>query len=210
MANLPVGRRWRIVFLAENGMTPQAIADKLNINIKTIDLWIARYKQTGDVLPQKPSGRRPIMSNAATERAVELLQSDEYGGSKFVARQLWAEKLTPKLLSASTVRRSATRVTAEERDPLVCMRGRPVKALTADTRRKRVMFAKANLHTDWNRVMITDRCKFAFRYPGSKVQQTRWRRRSLKHEDACYKPNKPAVVNVYGASLLMVSHCCRK
>lgn len=197
MGHLSVGRRWHIVHLRSVNKSPSSIAKAVRCSEKTVYFWLSRYRDSGGVETHRPTGRPTALCTNARRRAVQLLTSAEVGGAKQVARKLKAEKWCDRVLSVSTVLRCAKEQAKLDGDPLVCLRGRPPKALTQDTKNKRLAFAEANKARNWRRVMITDRCKFVFRYPGCKVSRTRWRVRSKKHEDGAYKPNKPSVLNVY-------------
>ena len=197
MGHLSIGRRWHIVHLHSQKRDAATIAKMVRCSEKTVYFWIARHKQTGGVDTKRATGRATVLSTPARRRAVQLLTSDEVGGAKLVARQLKAEKLCDVVVSVSTLLRCAKEQAELDGDPLVCLRGRPRQALTADTKNKRVAFARANKSRNWRRVMITDRCKFAFRYPGTKVKNARWRLKSKKCEDGALKATHPSVLNVY-------------
>lgn len=197
MGHLSVGRRWHIVHLRSVNKSPTSIAKAVRCSEKTVYFWLARHRKTGGVDTLRPTGRPTALCTDARRRAVKLLTSGEVGGAKQVARKLKAEKLCDRVLSVSTVLRCAKEQAKLDGDPLVCLRGRPPKKLTQDTKDKRLAFAQANEGRNWKRVMITDRCKFIFRYPGSKVSRTRWRLKSKKHEDGAFKPTHPSVLNVY-------------
>ena len=147
---------------------------------------------------QRPVPAAPMMSTDARKRAVELLVSGESGGLRFVAQQLKVEELTSKVLSVSTVSRGARAQAQADGDALVVLRGKPKKALTAKTKQARIRFARANRDKTWDRTCITDRCRFYFRYPGTRVRRVRWAKQSQKHQDAAFKPNHPSCLNVYG------------
>ena len=197
MTVLPQRLRWSIVLQHEKGRQPDTIARDLGINVKTVYRWLHRYRSTGGVDPCATAGRPTAMSEAATERATALLVSSECGGARFVARQLRAEGLTRRLVAASTVVRAARAHAKAQGDPLLCRRGRPPKRLTEATKRARVAFARRNMRRDWGRVLFTDRCKFHFRYPGMRVRNARWMRRSQSGADGQYRPNRAQVYNVY-------------
>lgn len=179
------------------GRNAATIAKLVRCSEKTVYFWIARYKDTGGVDTRRATGRETLLGTAARRRAVQLLQSDEVGGAKHVARKLKAEKLCDVVVSVSTLLRCAKQQAKLDGDPLVCLRGRPRQALTPDTKNKRLAFALANRNRNWRRVMITDRCKFPFRYPGSKVKPTRWTLKSKKSEARAFKATHPSVLNVY-------------
>lgn len=197
MARLSPAQRTRLVMLHFAGSSFASIARQEGCNVKTVSKWVSRYNTTGSFESRKGPGPAVSMDIAARKRALELLESSEAGGLRYVARKLREEKLTPRVLSRTTVSRGARAQAAEEGDGLLCLRGRPRKALTAKTKAARVSFARANRNREWRNVMITDRCKFAHRYPGSRVQRCRWVRASKRAQDACFKPNRPSVLNVY-------------
>jgi hypothetical protein len=198
MAKLTRFQRHRIVALDHEGFSALRISKSVNCSSKTVQFWIRRHSFTGSTEPIPPPGRECLLDDAARKRALELLLSGQSGGARFVARALLAEKLTKKLVSANTVLRGAKREAIADGDELKCFRGRPPKALTPLNRTQRVSFAKNNQKTNWSRVLITDRCKFHFRFPGCKVSRCRWMLRSKKHQDGACKPNRPSVYNVYG------------
>lgn len=198
MAKLDIARRWRIVHLRDEKWSRAQIADKVKCNVKTVDLWLRRYRITGGVDAKRVSGRPVSLDTAARRRAAQLLIAGEVGGARYVSRRLKAEGLSSTVLSTSTVLRGAREQAQLDGDPLVCVRGRPRKGLTQDTKNKRLAFATANATRNWRHVMITDRCKFHFRYPGTAVRPTRWRTKSTKGDDTAFQPNRPSVYNVYG------------
>lgn len=197
MAKLSIGRRWHIVHLRSVHRSPASIAKLVKCSKKTVYFWLARHRETGGVDCKRVEGRPVELCTAARRRAVQLLTSDEVGGAKRVAIKLKAEKLARRVVSSSTVLRGAKQQARLDGDPLLCLRGKPLKRLTVDTMKKRLAFAKANINRDWSKVMITDRCKFPFRNPGCKVKRVRWTLKSKKHESGAYTPTHPSVLNVY-------------
>ena len=197
MGRLSVGRRWHIVHLHSAGRSPAEIAKKVRCSTKSVYFWLARYRQTGGVDIMHTSGRPVALNTEARRRAVELLTSGEVGDAKAVARKLKDEKWCDRVLSITTVLRCAREQAKLDGDPLLCLRGRPTKCLTQDTKNKRLAFAHANKNRNWRRVMFTDRCKFLFRYPGCKVKRTRWSLKSKRHEGGAFQPTHPSALNVY-------------
>lgn len=126
------------------------------------------------------------------------MESNELQGASQVAAELKRRGLTHKVLHSSTVIKHAKKVATEQGIPLVCLRGKPRKGLTETTKQKRVKFAEEHKNTDWTPVLFTDRCKFAFKYPGSVVRPTRWTRKGRRSSSGgVYQPNHPEVLNVY-------------
>jgi len=197
MARLSESTRWRIVGYHESGATCAWISRKLRVNIKTVYLWINRHAEMGSVDAKRPRGRPAAMDTQARKRAAQLLLSQEYGGARYVARQLLSEKHTDWLVAPSTLIRGAKAQAELDGEPLSCLRGPPGKELTAVNKKQRVAFAKKHIRSAWAHVMFTDRCKFAFRYPGAKVLPVRWVTPRRRGNAVAYRPNKASVYNVY-------------
>lgn len=198
MARLTESERLRIVHLSSEGYTVASIASKVGCSVKSVRFWVNRYQSSGSAKSIPASGRPLLLKADARKRAVQLLVQGVDGGARFVARKLRTEGLTDALVSPGAVIRGAKAQAKEDGDALICRRGRPPKLLSTVNRSNRVSFSRANRSTTWSRVMFTDRCKFAFRYPGAVVRSVRWVKRSKKHEDGAPRPNKPSVYNVYG------------
>lgn len=198
MPALSFETRIAIQHLHRAGIPHRRIAKEYGLNLTTVKRWAARVDNTGSVALGKSPGRPRLMSPAACQRAQDLLISGSSGGARFVANILFSEGLTPVRVAPCTVIRAVKRWVADKGDALVCLRGRPPKVMTPRTREKRLQFTAKNLNRPWKHVMITDRCRFYFRFPGSRVSRTRWALRSLKHAEGVFTPNKPMCYNVYG------------
>ena len=198
MPLLPLEKRHSIRALHRHGLTRLQIARELGLHPSTVARWVARDDSTGSVAPRHATGRPRKMSPECCKRALELLLDPEYGTPRVVARKIYEEGLTAGTVGAHTVVRSVRRYTAERGDKLLCLRGRPKKRLTVDTRNKRIRFAVRGEHRNWRHVMFTDRCRFYWRYPGSCVKHVRYCLRSAKHAEGEFTPNKPMCYNVYG------------
>ena len=183
MPRLSQSERIRIVHLSAEGYSPTLISRKIGCSVKTVRFWVHRHKSSGSTRSIEGSGRPVLLSVDARKRAVQLLVAGVDGGARFVARKLFAEGLTPTLVLPGTVLRGAKAQSKEDGDDLICRRGRPPKLLSAVNKTRRVSFCTMNKSRPWARVMFTDRCKFAFRYPGCVVRSVRWLHRSKLHED---------------------------
>jgi hypothetical protein len=126
---------------------------------------------------------------------VQLLLSGNYNGTAAVARELHSKGLTPRILHGTTVARHAKTVARVDGAPIVAKRGKPVKQLTDKNCAQRVKFCKDNKTRNWDNVMVTDRKKFLFRYPGASVKPCSWVRVGDTRE--CNQVNKPSCVNMY-------------
>lgn len=198
MVRLTPDARFQLILAHDRGDSFAKIARSFKCNVKTVSKWVRRWASDKTLQSKKPRGPDEKMSTAARKRAVQLLISREEGGLRYVAQQLLAEGLTTEKLSCSTVSRGARAQAKADGDPLMCLRGRPKQAITARTKAKRLAFARANRERDWSRVLITDRSRFYFQFPGQRVASVRWVQRSKRHSAGAFRPNHPSCVNVYG------------
>ena len=173
----------------------RTVARELNVDFRTVRKWVSRYEETGTLVARVGSGRPTKLSDVAARKAVELLLSNEFGNCHEVAKELHKLGLTPTTVSATTISRRAKAQAAADEDPIVPKTGKPGKALTADTVAKRLSFCLANKKRNWAPVMITDRKKFYFKYPGTSVRRVQWLRKGQRRE--AFKPNNPQAVNIY-------------
>jgi hypothetical protein len=120
-------------------------------------------------------------------------------GQNMLLSTLAIKGLTSKVLSRATIARAARREAKEQGKDLVVRRGKPRKEMTQATKAKRLKFALANKSRGWDRVLFTDRKRFYFSYPGSKVKGYRYRLRSKGEveDKAAFQPNHPQCLNIY-------------
>lgn len=165
------------------------------MDVSTVKRWVARFEKDGSLKPLPSSGRPRALSNATARTAGELLLSKKFEGCKQVAVELHQNMVVDRVVHASTLSRHAKAQALADGGPIVPKRGKPGKLITDGTRAKRLKFCKANLKRNWDNVMITDRCKFFFRYPGTSVKRVEWVKKG--EERTAFKPNKPSCVNIY-------------
>jgi transposase len=191
-------QKWGIIHKMRAGLTQKAVADSLGINRNVASKYWKRYNDTGGVARQPGSGRKAIVTRDAEDRAMELVTGSDSLSAEIAGQQLHAEGVLPRAVHRTTIIRAAHRAAKRTGEKLWVQRGKPPKAMTAATKKKRLAFALANLQTDWSHVLFTDRKKFHFRYPGSKVKPCRWVRGPAKNCKAtAYQPNKPQCLNIY-------------
>jgi hypothetical protein len=191
-------QKWGIIHKMHAGLTQKAVADSLGINRNVASKYWKRYNDTGGVARQPGSGRKAIVTRDAEDRAMELVTGSDSLSAEIAGQQLHAEGVLPRAVHRTTIIRAAHRAAKRTGEKLWVQRGKPPKAMTAATKKKRLAFALANLQTDWSHVLFTDRKKFHFRYPGSKVKPCRWVRGPAKNCKAtAYQPNKPQCLNIY-------------
>lgn len=190
--------KWAIVECMEAGWTASATARHVGCTRHTVYNWWQRYRQTNNVHDRAKTGRKRLFSQVAEERSFELLSDGDGNTADEVSKRLCTEGLVPNTVHKSCVIRAARRAAARAELKLWCQRGKPAKAMTAATKKKRLAFAVANQHTTWNNVCFTDRSKFHFSYPGSKVVPCRWiAGRASNSKAAVSQPNHPQCLNIY-------------
>ena len=190
-----IERRWAIITRWKALQSGAGVVSELGEPFKTVNRWVKRYKETGGVDAAPKSGRKRTMTAAATERAFDLLFNEDVGGAKSAAQELHGAGLTPRLVHKTTVARAVHRMAQERGERVSILRGKPQKKLSEATVQKRLAFCSANLSRCWDNVMFTDRKKFHFSYPGTKVQPVSWRLRGEPRE--ALSVNHALTVNAY-------------
>lgn len=174
------------------------VARIMNCSPGTVKKWVVQDQLGRELRRKRRVASSSCMNEAATREASRLLLQGQQGGTRFVASELYKMGLVHKKPSHQSVIRSVRRFHEANGDQIECKRGRPAPLLTEKNRADRVAWCNAHLHTDWTRVMFTDRKKFHFRYPGSKVLGVQWQLRSQSHKCGVFQPNNPSAYNVYG------------
>jgi hypothetical protein len=187
--------KWAIVNTYKATSNIAATARHLKLNEKTVALWVKRYQETGDVVNKPSTGRPSDFSHSVSKEAEEMLLSGQYPGTHEVGRVLYIKGRLAKMPHRTTVAKAAKKVAKLEGAPIRAVRGLPAKEITADTKGKRMKFATKNLKRHWGNVMVTDRSKFHFSYPGVIVKPTKWVRKGTK--SVAHKVNHAQVVNLY-------------
>jgi hypothetical protein len=169
---------------------------------KRVKYWVAVYKRQGTVAVRKQPGRPSVISTKAARAAVELLvDSVNFGIADTDAAELHKRGLTmgAKPVNKSTLIRVAMAQSKKDLDQLEMAKGKPLGDLSEATKKKRLEFATKFLNFNWAHVMFTDRKKFVFEFPGTKVKTKRWIKKSKggKHGNKCWQPNNPQGLNLY-------------
>jgi hypothetical protein len=127
-----------------------------------------------------------------------MLTSGDGSSAEQVSKRLCTDKITTHSVHKTTVIRAAKRAAIRQDKKLWVRKGPPPKQLTLATKQKRLAFALANMDRDWGKVLFTDRKKFHFRYPGSKVQPCQWQRGPVSSSSGgVNQPNHPQCLNLY-------------
>ena len=171
---LPEETRWLILSTWKAKQNVRKTAETLKLSKLVVHRWVRTYKSTGGVQPRAKAGRPTILKEQAKRRAVELLLMGEHQGADGVAKQVHKEGLTSTVVSKTTLIRGARSMAESAGTTLLAKRGPPSRSLSQDTKHKRLLFSKDNKATSFSHVMFTDRKKFLFSYPGTRVRAVEW------------------------------------
>lgn len=197
MVQLSPSERCRVVLEYERLGSKKAVAKHLGINVKTVRRWVGKHEKDKSLESKSGKGRKPVMDQDTAAEAFELLLSGDFNGAKQVGEKLSRDGKvagnTPP--HATTVIRHARAAAAAKGETLKADRGRPSKQLLERTRQQRIAFCKANKGRAWKHVMFTDRKRFMFKHPGTRVRRVQWVRGGERR--AAFTPNRPMCLNVY-------------
>lgn len=192
--------RWEVINeWMRLGSINAVVAQHEGLSRECVRRWVNRWKATKRVDAQPSTGRPPALSEAAREQAYELMLGERRLAAKEVAVELKEMGLVDRILDKKTIVTHVQRVAACRGNRIYFRRGKPRVGLTEATKAKRLAFAKANMGRDWSNVLFSDRKKFVFKWPGSKVDLTgRW---EVVGEEThgVFQPTHPQVLNGYAA-----------
>lgn len=198
MVRLDNGTRWAIVHAYQAHKTVHDISKSLDISKKTCYKWIRRHARTGSVDDMPRSGRKRVVSEAAAQKAAELLAGKQSKPPSQVIQHLCSDGMLSKPIHRTTLIRAAKRQSAAAGAPLHCVVGMPERELSPSTKAKRMAFAHEmkRKQFEWRRIMFTDRKKFLFKHPGSAARRYNWVLGTQKPEAVTV--THPQAYNVYG------------
>jgi transposase len=187
MVSLSMKSRWEIVFLYTHRRGPHLsrsqVAREVRCTPNSVDYWLKRYRETGDVQDVERTGRPRKTSPKEDAIIIKVTDQNDEESSKVIAKKLKRKKVN---VSDRTVRRRLNEAGLRSLAPTI-------KPLLTDRHRKgRLEWAKANEDRDWNQVIFTDETtiklfrnkKRVWRRPGQRIVM-----RSVKH---------PVKVQVWG------------
>ncbi len=188
-------QRILIVMLWSHRLSLKKIGKLAGCSKSTAARWIAEWKANGSMEEKPRPGRPPALSTAAKRFARKQLKKPGFGGLDHAARVLHSHAHTATVIHRSTLSRMLKQRAMMQPSRLVPDRRPPTYTLTAYDKQRRLDFANANVSRDWSSVMFTDRKRFYFRYPGSKVERVQWHEQGERRQ--VFKPTNPQCVNVY-------------
>ena len=167
-------KKWHIISTWKTTGSVRTTAKLTGTSRKTVRKWTKRYQDTGSLIAKAGPGRKRLVDGPAAELAVQLLLSSDHGSAQRAAIELHNAGMTPRILHKSTITRAVKQHGKQGGQVITPVRGQPRKLLSPANKAKRLAFAKANLRRSWKSAMFTDRKKFCFSYPGSRVRPCQW------------------------------------
>ena len=198
--------KWTIIQHFERTGNMSATARATKLSLKTVRLWVLRYKATESVATKARAAREPAMSEAACAAGLDLMLSPDFGDATSVSKELFNRGMTSKLLHRTTVANYVKKYAKKVGSPLRIYRGKPAQQISKASKAKRTAFCRSNKNASWAHVMFTDRKKFFFKHPGVRVRAMQWGIKGSKPR--AYAVNHPLCVNVYaGITKYGVTKC---
>jgi len=183
MKALSIAQRHEIVFEYSRCKNVTKVAQKLNVSRETVRKWVSRYIQKGHLGSARRSGRKVVLNNDTTHKSLDMLLSGQFSGAQEVANELHKLDLTigPLPIHRTTVTRHAKALAASFGTPIKAVQTPPKKELSHDTKAKRLQFCKVNRTRTWQNVMFTDRCRFLFWHPRTRVHSCCWLKKGQEY-----------------------------
>jgi transposase len=179
-------RYQRIVELHASGTkTQKEIAVELQLSVRTVERYIAKWKQGLPVEDIKSEGRPTQLTDSVRRSITTQLQRDEFSTSKDITLAMENDgvgSVTPR-----TVRRYLARLSYKNSLPRV------VPFITMVQRNNRILWAEAHRDTDWSSVFFSDETMIQL---SANITRA-WHKRG--HRPNCRRSKYPAKVMFWGA-----------
>lgn len=192
---VPKHVRVKIIRAHERTNSIAAAAKSVGVSYNTAKRWVERSNTELGLDEIRKGGRPRILTEESELKAMEGLINPKLDGAAHVALELFHSQVTPRKVSKQTVIRAGYRAAKRTDTKLRVVRGRPMKKLSDDVKKKRLEFAQLHVNTDWGHFVYTDRKRFQFRYPGEKVKPVFWSKDGQRQQVAV--ASHPCSVNVY-------------
>lgn len=186
---LSLQKCYEIIFLHLHKLGPKlsirAIAKELQCSKDTVQSWIHRYQETGDIQVEERRGRKRKTSEREDLDIVTIAKKNR---TKTLAKISTSMDKQGTTLSIATVSRRLNEQGLYKLQPLK-------KPLLSDTNRdNRLEWAKKNKKTDWSKVIFTDETtisqfsqpKKVWRYKGEKVKAPTVKHSAKVHIYGCF------------------------
>ena len=182
-----IKKRWDIIFLHYHRLGPQlsirAIAKELHCSRDTIQTWIKRYQETGDIQDEEGRGRKRKTTEKEDLDIINIVKKQRTSTLANISTEMSRQGVD---ISLMTVQR---RLNEQDLYKLQSLK----KPLLSDAHRdNRLKWAKKNEKIDWSKVIFTDETTISQFNKPKKV----WRYKSEKVKAPTVKHS--AKVHVYG------------
>jgi transposase len=184
-----VEKCWEIIFLHLHRLGPKlsirAIAKELQCSKDTVQIWIHRYQETGDIQDEERRGRKRKTSE---REDLDITTIAKKNRTKTLAEISTSMDKQGTTISRATVRRRLNEQGLFKLQPLK-------KPLLSDTHRdNRLKWAKKNKKTDWSKIIFTDETtisqfskpKKVWRYKGEKIKAPTVKHSAKVHVYGCF------------------------
>jgi transposase len=149
--SLSLKKRWEIIFLSTNRKGPKLgirdVAKEVGVSNSTVQKWLKRYHQTGDVNEEERSGRPKLKSSKMEKIILSTMMEDREISSNDINNKLKRAHIE---VSNRTVRRRLAEHGFYSGTPT----NKPF--LKSEHIEKRLKWANSNLDRDWKSVIFTD------------------------------------------------------
>ena len=153
---LTIQKRWEIVFLHTHRRGPRlslrAIAKELKCSRDTVQTWINKYKETGDVEDDEGRGRKRKTSEKEDLDIITIAKKQRTSSLADISTAISRQGTD---ISLMTVKRRLNEQNLYKLKPLL----KPL--LSENHRESRLNWAKANNNIDWSMVIFTDETTFS-------------------------------------------------
>ena len=144
---LNIKQRYEIIVRNEMGHSIRKIAADMNINHKTVQRWLKKYKSCNNVDRNNGSGRKKIINDDQINIILDIIKSDNL----LTANQI-NEKI--KYLNINIATQTIRNILHSHNYEYIAPQEKPL--LTESHKRKRSEWALKYLNTDWRYVIFSD------------------------------------------------------
>jgi hypothetical protein len=197
MKVLSTAQRHEIVYEYLRCRNITKVAQKLNVTRESVRKWVSRYKQGGQLVSAKRSGRKVLLDDDVAHKAMDMLLGGQFSGAQEVANELHKLGGTsgPLPVCRTTILRHAKALAASLGAPIKAVQTPPRKELSHETKANRLNFFRVNKGRNWQNVMFTDMCRFLFWHPRARVHRSRWLKKGQQY--VAPKVNHAMSFNLY-------------
>ena len=140
-------QKYGIIILREEGYKIDEIANKIEVNRKTVMKWINIYEKTGNIKRKIESGRKNITSSEEDKIIIDSVRADNDLSINEIKNMLEGHNI---VISETTIYRRLVNNGFSYKLPIK----KPL--LTEIHKQKRLKWAKENINRDWTKIIFSD------------------------------------------------------